>query len=76
MVREQVIHFPLAAVQWYKPHSNKNGMGKPAQIWCYNSFEDGGIYSFLPVRNLTNRYSFSTATFDDELVVIVVPLPE
>ena len=66
----------LAVVQWFKPHSNKNGIGKPAQIWCYNTFENGAMYCFLPVKLLVCRCSFIVTSFDGESVLIVVPLSE
>ena len=56
-----------------KPCSNKNGIGKPAQIWCYNTFEK---YCFLPVNLLVCRCSVIVSSFDGESVLIVVPLSE
>ena len=48
-------YLSLAVVQWYKPHCNKDAIGKPAQIWCHNTFEDGAMYSFIPIEFLISR---------------------
>ena len=69
-------YLSLAVVQWYKPHCNKDAIGKPAQIWCHNTFEDGAMYSFIPVEFLISRCSFTVASFNNESVLVVVPLSE
>ena len=69
-------HLLLAVVSWYLPHTNKNVVGKPAQIWCYNKFESGGVHSFVPVRYLKCRCASSISTIMDETVLVVVPLSE
>ena len=74
--RENVSQLLLAAVQWYRPHPSKNSIGKPVQIWMHNVFEDSAIYSFMPVQYLKCRCSFSIITFNDDSVLVVVPLVE
>ena len=68
----------LAVVIWFLPHPSKNVIGKPAQVWCYNQFETGGVISFLPVRYLQTRCTHCVRTLgdSDESVMIVVPLVE
>lgn len=66
----------LAVVQWYKPHSNKYGIGKPAQLWSHNDFETGASYSFIPIDLLICRCSYSVTSFNGESVLVVIPLSE
>ena len=73
---ENTSHFLLAAVQWYKPHLNKNMIGKPAQIWCRSAFEVGALHSFLPVQMLKCRCAYTVSTINAESVTVVVPLAE
>ena len=68
----------LAVVAWFLPHPSKNLIGKPAQVWCCNQFETGGISSFLPVCSLQTRCAHSVRTLGDsgDSVMVVVPLVE
>ena len=68
----------LAVVAWFLPHPSKNIIGKPAQVWCCNQFETGGISSFLPVCFLQTRYAHVVRKLGDldESVMIVVALVE
>ena len=65
---ENTSHFLLAAVQWYKPHLNKNMIGKPAQLWCRSAFEVGALHSFLPVQMLKCRCAYTVSTINAESV--------
>ena len=73
---EQIESLSLASVLWFKPHAGKDAFGKPAQIWQYNNFEVGGLYSFIPVQCLKCRCSFSKIVYDNEFVLVIVPLIE
>ena len=68
----------LAVVAWFLPHPSKNIIGKPAQVWCCNQFETGGISSFLPVCFLQTRCAHVVRKLgdSDESVMIVVALVE
>ena len=52
-------------------YCNKDAIGKPAQIWCHNTFEDGAMYSFIPVEFLICRCSFTVASFNNESVLFI-----
>ena len=68
----------LAVVAWFLLHPSKNIIGKPAQVWCCNQFETGGVSSFLPVCFLQMRCAHVVRKLGnlDESVMIVVPLVE
>ena len=55
---------------------SKDVIGKPAQVWCCNQFETGGISSFLPVHYLQTRCAHGVRKLgdSDESVMVVVPL--
>ena len=69
-------HLLLAVVAWLLPHPSKDVIGKPAQVWCCNQFETGGISSFLPVHYLQTRCAHGVRKLgdSDESVMVVVPL--
>ena len=68
----------LAVLAWYLPYPSKNIIGKPAQVWCCNQFETGGVSSFLPVCLLQTHCAHVVRKLgdSDESVMIVVPLVE
>ena len=71
-----VVYVNLAYVSWCFPHSNKNKIGKPAQIWCHNLFECDGVHSFIPIPLIKNRCAHCVSTVNNEQVLLVVPLFE
>lgn len=73
---KSVSQFILAVVSWFKPHLNNELVGKPAQIWSHNDFENGGICSFLPVKDLRGRCAFATEHINDDHITVIVPLVE
>lgn len=72
---ERIETISLASVQWFIPYLQKDGIGKPVQLWR-NDFEVGALYSFLPVQYLKCRCSFCNITYNNEPVLAVVPLVE
>ena len=75
-VDDSVKQLSLAAVSWFKPHPNKDLIGKPAEIWCHSEYEDGGVSSFLPLDHFICRCAFATEYIQNEYVTVIVPLVE
>lgn len=75
-VDESIKQFLLAAVSWFKPHPNKDQIGKPVEIWCHSEYEDGGVSSFLPLDYFRCRCAFATEYIQNEYVTVIVPLVE
>ena len=76
LVIHHIFHWLLYNGIIYKPHCSKDAIGKPAQIWCHKTFEDGAMYSFIPVEFLICWCSYTVASFNNESVLVVVPLSE
>ena len=64
----------LASVQWLQTHPSRFIIGKPAQIWCKNLFERGGMHSFVPLGYLICRCAYASMRIDGENVLCIVPL--
>ena len=68
------IHVNLAYVSWCLPHPYKSKIGKPAQVWTYNEFEQPGLYSFVPLNLIKCRCAHCIFCIQEESVLVVVPL--
>lgn len=66
----------LANVSWFFPHPERCTLGKPVQLWCSNMFESCGTHSFLPLDHLICRCAHGIKIFNDEPLLLVVPLVE
>ena len=66
----------LVSAKWFQSHPSRFIVGKPAQIWCKNLFERGGIHSFIPLGFLICRCVYTTIKVDRESVLCIVPLVE
>lgn len=71
---EIVSSFTVAYVSWPQPHPNREVLGKPAEVWCYNLCESFGIHSFLPIHNIHSRCAIGRTKINNETVQIIVPL--
>ena len=67
-------HLLVAVVEWFKPHPSKNEIGKPAQVWNHNQYENGGLISFVPVRFLKSWCAHCVIKLENQPVLVVVPL--
>ena len=72
-VPKQII---LAFVSWFFPHPQRFSLGKPAELWSNSMFESYGTCSFLPIRNIICRCAHGVKLYNDEHVLVVVPLVE
>ena len=66
----------LAHISWFSPHPDRHALGKPAELWCASLFESFGLKSYLPVTNITSRCAHGFRKWNDENLLVVVPLIE
>lgn len=66
----------FAQVSWFFPHPDRNAFGKPVELWCSRQFEPSGIHSFVPINNIISRCAHGTKFYNDESLLVVVPLVE
>ena len=66
----------FAHVSWFYPHPHCHALGKPAELWYHSLFEPFGIHSFVPVNNLSCRCAHGVKIYDDQPLLVVVPLVE
>ena len=45
-----VSSFVIAHVSWFKPHPDRQLIGKPAEVWCNSLYELFGDHSFIPIE--------------------------
>lgn len=69
-------HVLLANVSWFYPHPDRDALGKPVELWCLRQFEPFGLHSFVPVHNIVCHCAHGLKKFNDEELLLVVPLVE
>ena len=71
-------HLLLARVSWFYPSQHRYVIGKPAELWCGNLFEGFGVHSYIPLEstNLICRCGYGQFKYQDEALLVVVPLVE
>ena len=69
-----VLH--LAHVSWMFPHPSRYAIGKPAELLCRRKFESTGIHSFIPIDTLLCRCAHGMMVYNDQNVLVVIPLVE
>ena len=72
--KNEIIDCTFAYASWCLPHERKNTMGKPAEIWHYNLFEQAGTHSFVPLKLIKCRCAYCITYLNSEPVLAIVPL--
>ena len=62
-VVDEVLNLTIAIYLWYLPHCQFGRIGKPVQFWCVDKFEHPSYYSFVPIRLIKQRCSYSNNVF-------------
>lgn len=62
----------FAVCKWPEEHPEKDVMGKPVQVWCFNSFD--GINCFIPLESIVSHVIIATESTNNENVLAVIPL--
>lgn len=67
----------LAFVSWFFPHPHRYALGKPAELWCKSIFEPLDYScSFVPIKNIQCRCAHGIKEYQDEDLLVVIPLVE
>ena len=64
----------LAFVSWLKPHSERYKIGKPAELWQSEKYEQFGIQSFVPLTQIISRCAHGIMHHNGENLLVVIPL--
>lgn len=48
---------PIAEVEWFKGHANKNMFGVALELWCRDEFEILGPSSFVPIACIKSKFA-------------------
>lgn len=66
----------LAQVSWLYPLQHRFAIGKPAELWCRDMFENFGIHAFVPVSNLVHRCAYAPFLYQSNSALVIIPLVE
>ena len=65
----------FVVVKWLQVHPQRHIMGKPAEIWCDNLYEDKSENKIAPVENITSRVAISSDSLDGyDNILVFIPL--
>jgi len=64
----------LAFISWSIPHSQRYSIGKPAELWKSEHNERFGLHSFLPLNQVISRCAHGILHYNDENLLVVIPL--
>ena len=66
----------FAVVDWFEPHPSKGLLGNPIELWCSDLHEVFGPASFLPVQRVHSKFVGAKNKFNEETLLVVMPLPQ
>ena len=66
----------FAVVSWYCQHPLFNRIGKPAEIWNCDTFENNGRHYFVPLNCLISRCAYCIQKHFGQPALAVVPIVE
>ena len=66
----------FAVVDWFESHPSKGLLGDPIELWCHYLHEAFGPASFLPVQRIHSKFVGTKDIFDEETLLVVMPLPQ
>lgn len=70
---ESVSH-AFAVVSWPMYHPLQHCIGKPFEVWCTSLYESCAENRILPVQNIVSLSLTAQQVFEDENVLVTVPL--
>ena len=65
-VVDEVSNLTIAICLWYLPHRQFGRIGKPVQFWCVDKFKHPSYYSFVPIRLIKQRCSYSNICIHED----------
>lgn len=66
----------LAQVSWFYPLQARHAIGKPAELWCKDMFENFGVHTFVPLSNLVHRCAYGPFLYQSNSALVTIPLVE
>ena len=55
-------------------HPDKDSVGKPVEVWCYDLFEADINNCFVPLSNIISRVIIAVDKFEEERCLFVIPV--
>lgn len=65
----------FAVVHWFEYHPSRYLLGDPVELWC-QLHESLGPASFLPIQRIHSKFVAAIDKFDEETLLVVMPLSQ